>query len=308
MFYLARQCFVSLTVYQLPQRRPLAQRVKADENAMSKHLRQPSNVNAGASRLAAKDVNAAKPTQPRTALGEVTLAAVNRKVRWALLSVVCWWLTGYFQDPAPKVNVGKPKEPASLKRGRSDSNTVAQRVPLGPGRSQIAPPVANAINVRAPLARPRIPVANTKRVAPRIVPPVVVVQDVEVDVRLNEPASEMDVEEDLATVDRKTEAEANLSNGEQEVEAMIGIESGEEDVEESAHLPPTKIQRIWPEITTERRVRCEKEVQAIREMFHDEVDMYDTTMVSEYAEEIFEYMCDLEVCFSFVQRPTCNHI
>ena len=34
---------------------------------------------------------------------------------------------------------------------------------------------------------------------------------------------------------------------------------------------------------------------AIRETFEDEVDPYDTTMVSEYADEIFEYMADLEV-------------
>lgn len=31
-------------------------------------------------------------------------------------------------------------------------------------------------------------------------------------------------------------------------------------------------------------------------MFEDQVDMYDTTMCSEYAEDIFEYMNELEVC------------
>jgi hypothetical protein len=105
----------------------------------------------------------------------------------------------------------------------------------------------------------------------------------------------MDVEEDVPTIDRE-EADASLLNGEQEVEAMVGVEnSEEEDIEEIAELRPAKVQRTWPEISTDRRVKCEKEVQAIREVFEDEVDMYDTTMVSEYAEEIFEYMCDLEV-------------
>lgn len=177
---------------------------------------------------------------------------------------------------------------------------MVQRVPLGPGRSQIAPPVANTVNARAPLARPRIPSVNTKRVISRIVPPTIVVQHEEDDIRANESQSEMDVEEDVATVDCETEADASLLNGEQEVEAMVGVESSEEeDIEETTQPPPAKVQRVWPEVATDRRLRCEKEVQAIRDMFQDEVDMYDPTMVSEYAEEIFEYMCDLEVCSRF---------
>jgi G2/mitotic-specific cyclin 2 len=75
-------------------------------------------------------------------------------------------------------------------------------------------------------------------------------------------------------------------------------------MEETTQLPPAKVQRIWPEVATDRRIKCEKEIQAIREMFQDEVDMYDTTMVSEYAEEIFDYMCELEVCF-VAQRWSC---
>jgi hypothetical protein len=52
---------------------------------MSKHLRQASNVTTtGASRFAAKEANGVKTTQTRTALGEVTLAAVNRKVQLSL--------------------------------------------------------------------------------------------------------------------------------------------------------------------------------------------------------------------------------
>ena len=117
----------------------------------------------------------------------------------------------------------------------------------------------------------------------------------------------MDVEEDVATVHREPAAEASLLDGEQEVEAMVGVESSEEeDINETSQLPPAKVQRIWPDLSTGRRARCEKEVQAIRDMFQDEVDVHDTTMVSEYAEEIFEYMCDLEVCFCFLgSRLAC---
>ena len=58
----------------------MAQRVKADENAMSRHLRQGSNVTGpGAPRFAGKETNG-KTGPIRQALGEVTLAAVNRKV------------------------------------------------------------------------------------------------------------------------------------------------------------------------------------------------------------------------------------
>ncbi len=63
----------------MPQRRTLAQRAKADENAMSKHLRQASQNTAGPFRFAAKE-NAVKSASARQALGEVTMAAVNRKV------------------------------------------------------------------------------------------------------------------------------------------------------------------------------------------------------------------------------------
>jgi len=66
---------------QLPSRRLLAQRGKVDENANSKHARQSSIT--GASRIAGKE-NIIKAPPTRTALGEVTLSAVNRKVSFWL--------------------------------------------------------------------------------------------------------------------------------------------------------------------------------------------------------------------------------
>ena len=47
-----------------------------------------------------------------------------------------------------------------------------------------------------------------------------------------------------------------------------------------------------------------RQVQTIRDVFVDEPDMHDTTMVSEYAEEIFQYMSELEVTFG---RPPPPH-
>ncbi|RPD61100.1 hypothetical protein L226DRAFT_462685 [Lentinus tigrinus ALCF2SS1-7] len=64
----------------------------------------------------------------------------------------------------------------------------------------------------------------------------------------------------------------------------------EDDNEE----PVAKRQRVWPEVSTVRAQRYRRELDDIKEHFHDEVDEFDTTMVSEYAEDIFEYMQELE--------------
>ena len=78
-----------------------------------------------------------------------------------------------------------------------------------------------------------------------------------------------------------------LMNAIREVELMI--EDGYQRHDDHAEY-------IWPEASPERAERYHRQVQAIRDVFEDEPDMYDTTMVSEHAEEIFEYMNELEVC------------
>jgi hypothetical protein len=157
------------------------------------------------------------------------------------------------------------------------------------------------VNARVSLARARSSYAATRRASrvttstsqPIVVPP----QEEEVDIVKDQPQSEMDIEDDPAD---EPDDELEVAN-EREVENMIGVEqSDEEEAEAEAEAQECPAQeskppRIWPEIGTERAARYAKELQAIRETFHDEVDMFDTTMVSEYAEEIFEYMCDLEV-------------
>ena len=74
---------------KLPQRRTLAQRVKIDENATSRHPRMPVHPgHSGPVRITAKE-NASKTTATtRQVLGEVTMTAVNRKVSWIELSVL----------------------------------------------------------------------------------------------------------------------------------------------------------------------------------------------------------------------------
>ncbi|KZS92347.1 hypothetical protein SISNIDRAFT_412759 [Sistotremastrum niveocremeum HHB9708] len=51
----------------------------------------------------------------------------------------------------------------------------------------------------------------------------------------------------------------------------------------------------WPQIPRAQADACAKRVAEIQSTFHDEVDMWDTTMVSEYADEILQYMGELEV-------------
>ena len=172
-------------------------------------------------------------------------------------------------------------------------------MPLGPGRAQIAPPVANAVNARAPPIRARISTAATKRIS-RILAPAAVAKTVD-EAPSSDAHTEMDVEEDIAAAQRDADDEANALRAEAEIAAMMGVdESDEEDIDETAQLPPAKIQRVWPEVSTQRKKRFRREVEAVQERFEDHVNVHDMTMVSEYADEIFEYMNDLEVCpFSF---------
>ena len=193
----------------------------------------------------------------------------------------------YAQDTGTKAGTGKEKEEVGFKRGRSGSTVLAQRVPLGPGRSQVAPPIANTVTARAPSGRARSSVATglkrpTRYLSERIKEDIVVKED--------EDEHVMDLETDLDDVQPYEEA---IVVKEQEEESMLMEESEPEDQMEPTTA--TKPPRVWPEFATEPTHRFRDEVQAIRESYHDVVDMYDTTMVSEYAEEIFEYMGDLEV-------------
>ena len=99
----------------------------------------------------------------------------------------------------------------------------------------------------------------------------------------------MDIEE--------AEAEGNsIIIGEREVEAMVSLNESEDDEEEQ----PVEVAKpdqvfTWPEVSPAHAEQYKREIQAIRDSFRDEIDMLDMTMESEYAEEIFEYMNELEV-------------
>lgn len=51
----------------------------------------------------------------------------------------------------------------------------------------------------------------------------------------------------------------------------------------------------WTLLSEEQELLAEEEIQRVKAEFFDEVDMFDTTMVAEYADDIFTFMEELEV-------------
>lgn len=234
-----------------------------------KHARHPSIT--GASRLVGKE-NTIKAPPGRSALGEVTQTAINRK------------------NATGKLAIGKEKEEVNLKGTRS---TAPLRVALGPNRVQ-APPVTNAVHARGSASHSRIHIPNTHRRFSRPIPEPVIVLEEE-DIKEAEPGQYMDVEEDIKHDEQHPEHVDKLASKGREIEAMIGVEDDDDDEEDVVELAHTEDKlKMWPNMDTEKHDRCQREVQAVRESYEDVVNMYDTTLVSEYSDEIFEYMEDLE--------------
>ncbi|KAF9069228.1 cyclin-like protein [Rhodocollybia butyracea] len=225
----------------------------------------------GASKIVQKEVVGVKGSLMRSALGEVTTTAVNRR------------------ELSNKVLLGKEKdkEEVGLKRGRSNSTANgAQRVPLGPGRSQVAPPVANVAPIRASrpsgVNGPRRPIRDSHRIA--------IYEDVEMDVEEHvEPA--MPPSEDL---EPPSETDANFLTSDVDNDMIVMNVEEEEETTETVIPQEPKPPKVWPELATQHRLECERRVDTIREVFEDEEEDFDPTMVSEYSEEIFEYMSGLE--------------
>ena len=109
----------------------------------------------------------------------------------------------------------------------------------------------------------------------------------------------MDVADALSAEDTHAHALRDVDAGikfpnmsQEEIETMI--EMPHDDLEEE--VPVEKFVRQWPDLATARAERYRKEVNSIRERFHEEPED-DMNMCSEYADEIFQYMTELEVCW-----------
>ncbi|KAF5367401.1 hypothetical protein D9758_003776 [Tetrapyrgos nigripes] len=278
---------------RLPLRsRPMAHRGKADENATSKHVRQPSGIGrAGGSGIVHKEgVIGTKGNVARPALGEVTTFAVNRN-----------------KETSSRVFTGKNKDEVSLKRGRSDSSSnVAQRVPLGPGRAPAAPPVANVAPVRAHPPRATLPPTSISFNQPKRLPRIESVASIQEETARNvvHDDVDMDVEEDEPPVIPLSEEPDALSDilvehyiASEADTNMILIEAeedSEDDLPSGIKLESRRAPKIWPDLATAQKAKCQRKVQTIREVFEGDDEEFDPSMVSEYAEEIFEYMSHLE--------------
>ena len=177
-----------------------------------------------------------------------------------------------------------------VKRGRSASVASGpQRIPLGTVKTVATTVSTGAVSSHVPPSRsqstsqPQRPFVFRK---PEPAPQPVV-QDEEID---DDADDSMEiVEEECVTV---VEEEAESSKQQEEVDEL-----DEDDV---------PITYIWPEMSPGTASRYQKEIEQIRAGFRDEVDMFDTTMVSEYSEEIFEYMSKLEV--SKISYPPSEHL
>ncbi|KAI4525481.1 A/B/D/E cyclin [Schizophyllum commune Loenen D] len=253
---------------RLPARRPALHRGKGDENAIK---RQSTALGGdGPKRFAA---GAMKAT--RAALGEIP-TAINRK-----------------NDVIPGKGLGKEKEvlkeEVGVKRSRPESGGLPpQRIPLGPGR--VAPAISQPVNVRrTSAAAARIPVladAIRRGVSKASAP-----EPVRQQVVYDEPADVgMEVEDQMEDDDLVIVHDSVLDQDEEE---MAGVEDEEPAVFPSSSPEPEKAPRMWPECSTAQADRQTRELEAVRAAFTDH-DPEDDNMVSEYANEIFEYMSELE--------------
>lgn len=174
-----------------------------------------------------------------------------------------------------------------VKRSRSSSLAAAtgpQRVPAGPVRTEN---VANPS--RTSTARAQKPSVFKRMSRQETAVPVIIPTQV-----IEEKEIEMDVEQV-----EELEAEPELVEmlDEKDDQDMVGIQeslTNDENIHDSETVE-SKSPRMWPDVDTDKAMRHYKEVTDIQSTYQDEVDIFDTTMVSEYSDEIFKYMLDLEV-------------
>jgi hypothetical protein len=79
------------------------------------------------------------------------------------------------------------------------------------------------------------------------------------------------------------------------MEPMNAVPEVEMLIDDEFQLYDDRAEYIWPDASPTRAERYRRQVQATRDVFEDEPDMYDTAMVYEYAEDIFQCMSELEV-------------
>lgn len=79
----------------------------------------------------------------------------------------------------------------------------------------------------------------------------------------------------------------------------------EDEIMSDIRIEPPRPPPVWPRLATEQQTRADRQLQRVRDVYEgtEVSDPYQIEMVSEYAEEIFDYMRELEVC-SLAVSPT----
>jgi G2/mitotic-specific cyclin 1/2 len=105
-------------------------------------------------------------------------------------------------------------------------------------------------------------------------------------------------EYDEMDVDRT--AIANAADVKLDDDQLLDVESGneeeeEEDEEEEAAELDDYDEENWTILPPAETARAMEELASVKAHFEDEVDMFDTTMVAEYADDIFAHMETMEL-------------
>jgi hypothetical protein len=185
----------------------------------------------------------------------------------------------------PGLKDGKPADTdAPLKRARAASIAdAAQPTSSVAAPARVVAPMPARASTSAAASRPggivsrisaKLPVRASRVLAPAQ--------------PTAEPALDLELlsEDDGVLVEALDDSAATMSEDE---EAYADDAEPEDD---AAHAGVKR--RAWPDMPTEHVKRCRREVETVRETYEDFADV-DETMLPEYADDIFEYMSDLEV-------------
>jgi hypothetical protein len=143
--------------------------------------------------------------------------------------------------------------------------TGAQRVPLQNNRISLQEKKRTSVNSRPTSKLPEIVSLRTEdEPAPmEVVPPT---------------SDALDLEEALLEQEEHLESEVLPESG-----------SG------SSLQSKSRKDSIWPDLDGTLQHEIAEQIKIVKVSFNEEVDPYDTTMVSEYSEDIMQYMSELEL-------------
>ncbi|WWD18971.1 hypothetical protein CI109_103428 [Kwoniella shandongensis] len=201
--------------------------------------------------------------------------------------------------PAQKVAVasssvaGAAKKPVAVKAGAKRTalggvvTNVVKEEMVDDGKKPLKQVgKTNSLESRQPLASRNNNVQPTRPIAaiPHRAKPTTSVFPSSLEPSSTAMESEGDLLSEMDVDSRRAEAQMTMLTVDEE---SLEDESEEEEMEEED-------EEDWLRMPEEEMVRAQEQLDMIRATFKDEVEMFDTTMVAEYADEIFGHMEELE--------------